>query len=104
MPTSVALGSHFEGFVKEQVSSGRYNNASEVVRDGLRLLEDVEAMRRLKVERLRSDIAEGLRSGPGRTAADVLGVLEARYAPRTAAKGHAVKASARPAKARAARR
>ena len=42
MPTSVALGTHFEAFVKMQVASGRYNNASEVVRDGLRLLQDQE--------------------------------------------------------------
>jgi antitoxin ParD1/3/4 len=86
MPTSVALGSHFEEFVREQVASGRYNNASEVVRDGLRLLEDVEAMRRLKVERLRSDIADGLRSGPGSDAEEVLGALEARYAKTVRAK------------------
>lgn len=112
MPTSVALGSHFEGFVKEQVRSGRYNNASEVVRDGLRLLEDVEAMRRLKLERLRSDIAEGLRSGPGRAAEDVLGALEARFSQpvpppigkRAAAQRPAVKGAAAPARARTARR
>lgn len=79
MPTSVALGSHFEQFVKAQVASGRYNNASEVVREGLRLLEDHEAARRVKLERLRADLAEGLASGPGRTADEVLDGLEARY-------------------------
>mgnify|MGYP000730549992 CR=1 FL=1 len=36
MPTSVALGPHFEAFIREQVAKGRYNNASEVVRDTLR--------------------------------------------------------------------
>lgn len=39
MPTSVALTPHFESLTKQLVSSGRYNNVSEVVRDGLRLLE-----------------------------------------------------------------
>lgn len=39
MPTSIALTSHFETLTQQLVSSGRYNNVSEVVRDGLRLLE-----------------------------------------------------------------
>ena len=39
MPTSVALTPHFESLTQGLVASGRYNNASEVVRDGLRLLE-----------------------------------------------------------------
>jgi len=42
---NVALGSHFEEFVQKQLDSGRYNNASEVVRAGLRMLEDHEAAR-----------------------------------------------------------
>ena len=39
MPTSVALTPHFESRTQQLVASGRYNNVSEVVRDGLRLLE-----------------------------------------------------------------
>ncbi len=64
MPTSVALGTHFEQFVKMQLASGRYNNTSEVVRDGLRLLEDQEDLRRAKTEWLRAEIQKGLDSGP----------------------------------------
>ena len=42
---NVALGNHYEEFVRKQLESGRYNNASEVVRAGLRLLEDHETAR-----------------------------------------------------------
>lgn len=38
MPTSVALSPHFEAFIKAQIATGRYNNVSEVIREGLRLL------------------------------------------------------------------
>ena len=57
--TSVALGPHFEEFIHASILSGRYNNASEVVRSGLRLLEDQEQ----KMAALRSAIEEGLNSG-----------------------------------------
>ena len=57
--TSVALGPHFEEFIQACIMSGRYNNASEVVRSGLRLLEDKEQ----KMAALRSAIEEGLNSG-----------------------------------------
>ncbi|UGX86288.1 type II toxin-antitoxin system ParD family antitoxin [Phyllobacterium meliloti] len=43
--TSIALGDHYERFIKKQLESGRYNNASEVVRAGLRMLEDFEEAR-----------------------------------------------------------
>ena len=79
MPTSVALGSHFETFVGEQVKSGRYNNASEVVRAGLRLLEDQQVRATLQREELRAAIAAGLASGQGQTADVVLDRLEAKY-------------------------
>lgn len=42
---SIALGDRYEKFIKEQLESGRYNNASEVVRAGLRMLEDFESSR-----------------------------------------------------------
>lgn len=57
--TSVALGQHFEEFIQASIMSGRYNNASEVVRSGLRLLEDREQ----KMAALRSAIEKGLNSG-----------------------------------------
>ncbi len=41
--SNVNLGSHFDRFVQEKLTEGRYQNASEVVRAGLRLLEDAEA-------------------------------------------------------------
>ena len=42
---NVALGHHYEEFIRKQLESGRYGNASEVVRAGLRLLEDYEGSR-----------------------------------------------------------
>jgi antitoxin ParD1/3/4 len=79
MPTSVALSPHFEAFIREQLKSGRYNNASEVVRAGLRMLEDQHARARLQQEELRAAIAAGLASGAGRSANAVFGRLEAKY-------------------------
>jgi len=61
---NVSLTSKLEGMVKKLVKSGRYNSASEVVRDGLRLLEDREQLREMKLQELRRLIQEGLDSGP----------------------------------------
>jgi antitoxin ParD1/3/4 len=79
MPTSVALSPHFEAFIREQLKSGRYNNASEVVRAGLRMLEDQHARARIQQEELRAAIAAGLASGRGRSADAVFGRLQAKY-------------------------
>jgi putative addiction module CopG family antidote len=42
MASSYSLGPHFEAFIKAQLASGRYGNASEVLRDALRLMEESE--------------------------------------------------------------
>ena len=57
--TSVALGTYFEDFIKAKISQGRYNNASEVIRAGLRLLEENEE----RIVALKAAINEGLESG-----------------------------------------
>jgi antitoxin ParD1/3/4 len=57
--TSISLGSYFETFVKSSISKGRYKNASEVIRAGLRLLEEEEN----KVTALKNAIQEGIDSG-----------------------------------------
>lgn len=57
--TSVSLGNYFEDFVQSRITEGRYKNASEVIRAGLRLLEEEES----KVQILKSAIQEGIDSG-----------------------------------------
>lgn len=79
MPTSVALGSHFEEFIRDQVRTGRFNNVSEVVRAGLRLLEESEQRRQLELEALRAGIAAGRASGEPKPADAVFDRLEAKY-------------------------
>ena len=53
MPTSFALTPHFEAFIQKQLASGSYNNASEVVREGLRLLERQQKEDAAKLQALR---------------------------------------------------
>ena len=57
--TSISLGSHFDDFITGQVTAGRYGSVSEVIRAGLRKLEDDER----KLETLRALIEEGKASG-----------------------------------------
>lgn len=79
MPTSIALSSHFEAFIRQQIASGRYNNASEVVRAGLRLLEDLDRENDLKLTELRTSIQKGMQSSEEKNADDVLNRLEEKY-------------------------
>jgi antitoxin ParD1/3/4 len=58
--TSISLGDHFSRFVDQQLAQGRYGSASEVVRAGLRLLEEHEA----KVKALQQALIKGEESGP----------------------------------------
>lgn len=53
--TSLSLGEHWEVFIRNEVSSGRYGSASEVVRDALRAMEE----RKSKLEALRTHLAQG---------------------------------------------
>ena len=57
--TSVSLGNHFEDFVDDKISQGRFKNASEVIRAGLRLLEEEEN----KLQFLKTAVQEGINSG-----------------------------------------
>ena len=79
MPSSYVTMEHFEQFIKSQIQQGLYASASEVIRDGLRALEDREKLRAPKLEALRSDIQQGINSGPGRPVQEVAAELQARY-------------------------
>lgn len=57
--TSILLGDHFESFIQEEIASGRFTSASEVVRTALRLLEVQEE----KIKQLRREIEIGEESG-----------------------------------------
>jgi antitoxin ParD1/3/4 len=60
VPTrNINLTDHLDRFVDRQVSSGRYSNASEIVRDGLRLLEEEEQERQAKLKALRQAAKHG---------------------------------------------
>ena len=62
MATSYSIGKHFENFIAKLIETGRYSTASEVIRDGLRLIEEHEQSREAKLQWLRAAIQEGLDS------------------------------------------
>ncbi len=57
--TSVSLGKHFEMFISQQIEAGRFSSASEVIRAGLRLLEEND----VKLAALRRALEKGETSG-----------------------------------------
>ncbi|ECG1392219.1 TPA_asm: type II toxin-antitoxin system ParD family antitoxin [Salmonella enterica subsp. houtenae serovar 45:g,z51:-] len=77
MPTSVALSPYFEAFIREQIESGRYNNTSEVIRAGLRALEERE--QQMKRESLQKAVIAGINSGESKSAEAVFGRLTQKY-------------------------
>jgi len=79
MPSSYAVGPHFENFMNDLVKSGRYNSKSEIIRDGLRTLEEREQHRAIKLEALRKAVRKGMDSGPGIPIEDVRKELTAKY-------------------------
>jgi antitoxin ParD1/3/4 len=93
MASSYSLGSHLEAFIQAQVESGRYGNASEVVRAGLRMLEEHEEGRPLramlweeKLEWLRAEIQKGVDSGEPIPGDEAMAELDKRRAARLAAR------------------
>jgi antitoxin ParD1/3/4 len=64
MTMNINLTPQLEEMVRQKVSSGLYTSASEVIREALRLMEEQDRIRALKLDRLRQDIQDGLNSGP----------------------------------------
>jgi antitoxin ParD1/3/4 len=60
---NISLTPHFEELVKSKLASGHYHSSSEVIRDALRLLEERDQMRELRLEELRKEIQRGIGSG-----------------------------------------
>ena len=77
---SISLGDHFEKFAQEQISRGRYQNVSEVVRAGLRMLEDYELNRQERLRSLKVKINDAWDDPrPSLTADEVLDQLEKHH-------------------------
>jgi antitoxin ParD1/3/4 len=72
MASSFSLGSHFESFVQSQLASGRYNNASEVLRDALRLMEERDA----RLQALRATLNASIRAGGSHSQGDIVLALD----------------------------
>jgi len=73
---NVSIGDRWEGFVESVVKNGRYNSASEVVREGLRLVEEREA----KLQALRATLDASIAQGGHNTTEDLMRVLDAKEA------------------------
>lgn len=60
--TSIILGDHFDNFIKDEIKSGRYGSASEIIRSGLRMLEE----EKIKIEAINHALVVGENSGTSR--------------------------------------
>jgi antitoxin ParD1/3/4 len=91
MATSYSIGKHFEGLIESLIKSGRYSTASEVMREGLRLIEEREERRKARLEALRAEIQKGFDSGPAEEADidDMIKAVKARGRQRLVARKHA---------------
>ena len=86
---NVNLGPHFDRFVQEKLTEGRYQNASEVVRAGPRLLEDAEATNLERRAAIRAELAERANDGrPSQLAARVFEDLRAHHQSQVKADTH----------------
>jgi len=61
---NVSLTPKLEGFIRAKVKAGDYNNASEVIREAVRLLQERDADRKIELAALKRSIREGEESGP----------------------------------------
>jgi antitoxin ParD1/3/4 len=91
MATSYSIGKHFEGLIESLIESGRYSTASEIMRDGLRMIEEREQRREAKLAALRTEIQKGIDSGPAEEVDidDMIKAVKARGRQRLVARKHA---------------
>jgi antitoxin ParD1/3/4 len=86
MATSYSIGKHFEDMIDGLIKEGRYATASEIIRDGLRLVEEREERRKAKLEALRAEIQKGFDSGPAEDVGDMFERIKTEGRKRLAAK------------------
>ena len=85
MASSYSVGKHFEGLIQTLIESGRYATASEIMREGLRLVEEREQQREAKLAALRAEVQKGLDSGPAEEVGDMFEGVKAQGRIRLAA-------------------
>ena len=80
---NVSLTKELEQLVNDNVKTGRYLSASEVVREALRLLEERDRLRAIRLRELRKEIQKGLKSRPSIAAEDVFRELREKARKKT---------------------
>ena len=80
---SISLAPELEGFINQKIASGLYNSANEVIREALRLLQEQDALQRMRNDELRREVQKGLddiAQGRVRDGREVMTELIAKYA------------------------